>query len=633
MRQHRSHDAGHDSWTPTTTSAPGKRTRSERLAPVQRRPSSAPEASAPAPDGAAPADHRFYPVPAAAHDEHREPVSFVDSLLAASARGASAGLDRPVQRAAQAGASDAAPGDVHAAAAAGIGGPAGALPFADVIQRSFGAHDLSAIQAHVGGPAAAASAAMGAEAYATGNHVAFSRAPDLHTAAHEAAHVVQQRAGVQLRGGVGEAGDAYEQQADAVADAVVRGETAEHLLGAPDAGATGSAEPGVQHRKPPRGPHGPAAGDEPVTRRDLEESRNKDRRIETIKDLVAMLFDNMKEGVDAATNPSRLTFRRPKKTAFLLELVNIAAMASIAGTAGVVAQVIARKYFVNLTERFVTDAIKDTYKKSIRVGKLATEESHYDELARFFQRTQKTKIDQAKGQFYVEFPRTVEDHLRVLSLEDLDRMGAEAQARTGDPEVSAAAERHTAMEWVNLVARTRYGARAWDPWAGEHGSEGAIPTGQAKRPPHVHEPGLDARRYMNQDDPDAGNIDHQHPAIRDSIDRDQHMMNPSLSGVLVINVFAGRPPRLYQRSGFGLRLYGVSDYVKRRLAEFPNIGALRLNKVVVVYGDEHVSPPKPLHRFLITADGYIRATTGFVEPGYLQEVSDTIQTWVPRGIQ
>ena len=73
--------------------------------------------------------------------------------------------------------------------------------------------------AHVGGAATAANDAMGAEAYATGNHVAFRAAPDLHTAAHEAAHVVQQRAGVALKGGVGEAGDPYEQHADAVADA------------------------------------------------------------------------------------------------------------------------------------------------------------------------------------------------------------------------------------------------------------------------------------------------------------------------------------------------------------------------------------------------------------------------------
>jgi Domain of unknown function (DUF4157) len=51
---------------------------------------------------------------------------------------------------------------------------------------------------------------MGATAYATGDRIAFAGAPDLHTTAHEAAHVVQQRAGVSLPGGVGQAGDAYE---------------------------------------------------------------------------------------------------------------------------------------------------------------------------------------------------------------------------------------------------------------------------------------------------------------------------------------------------------------------------------------------------------------------------------------
>jgi hypothetical protein len=60
--------------------------------------------------------------------------------------------------------------------------------------------------------------------------VAFARSPDLHTAAHEAAHVVQQRGGVQLKGGVGEAGDSHERHADAVADLVVQGKSSESLL-------------------------------------------------------------------------------------------------------------------------------------------------------------------------------------------------------------------------------------------------------------------------------------------------------------------------------------------------------------------------------------------------------------------
>ena len=84
---------------------------------------------------------------------------------------------------------------------------------------------------------------MGANAYATGDHVVLGRGADLHTVAHEAAHVVQQRGGVQLKGGVGAVGDAYERHADAAADRVVAGQSAEDLL---DQGAV-SCPPATVH--------------------------------------------------------------------------------------------------------------------------------------------------------------------------------------------------------------------------------------------------------------------------------------------------------------------------------------------------------------------------------------------------
>jgi hypothetical protein len=133
----------------------------------------------------------------------------------------------PVQRLA---AGPATGADVHVAAQRGVSGAGGALPHFATIQQLFGRHDVSGIRAHVGGEARQASHAIGAEAYAMGDRVAFSSAPDLHTAAHEAAHVVQQRGGVQLKGGVGEVGDPYERHADQVADAVVQGKSAEALL-------------------------------------------------------------------------------------------------------------------------------------------------------------------------------------------------------------------------------------------------------------------------------------------------------------------------------------------------------------------------------------------------------------------
>ncbi len=221
--------------------APGKVTLTSRLKPnVQRRATDSGSVSQPL-DGTA---YLAQPVQRrAAPSQFEDPFAF-DTMF------------RPVQ--ATGGATLSSPETVHAAAARGLDTPASSLPHLDTIQRSFGHHDVTHVQAHVGGAAAQASAAMGATAYASGNDVAFARAPDLHTAAHEAAHVVQQKGGVQLKGGVGEEGDAYERHADAVADKVVRGESAEGLLDevagaraptiAPD--DTGRAAPGsVQMKK------------------------------------------------------------------------------------------------------------------------------------------------------------------------------------------------------------------------------------------------------------------------------------------------------------------------------------------------------------------------------------------------
>jgi hypothetical protein len=137
-------------------------------------------------------------------------------------------------------------GQVHEAARHGTRGAGEPLPHLDKIQRLFGRHDVTGVKAHTGADAAAGARAMGAEAFATGDQVAFAGTPSLHTAAHEAAHVVQQRGGVQLKGGVGQIGDAYEQHADQVADLVVRGESAEPMLDRMAGGGGGGGGGAVQ---------------------------------------------------------------------------------------------------------------------------------------------------------------------------------------------------------------------------------------------------------------------------------------------------------------------------------------------------------------------------------------------------
>lgn len=147
----------------------------------------------------------------------------------------------PVQRAATSGASAASSGEsAQSTAQRGVASASAPLPFADQIASSFGRHDISDVRTATGGAAAEASQSLGAHAYATGNTIGFASAPDLHLAAHEAAHVVQQRAGVQLADGMGRSGDKYERHADAVADAVVRGESAEALLDQHAGGGSGT---------------------------------------------------------------------------------------------------------------------------------------------------------------------------------------------------------------------------------------------------------------------------------------------------------------------------------------------------------------------------------------------------------
>jgi hypothetical protein len=119
-----------------------------------------------------------------------------------------------------------------AVAARGTSSGAGSLPHLDVIQKAFGKYDVSGVRAHTGGAAAEAAAGLNAKAYATGDHVVLGEdGGDLFTVVHEAVHTLQQRAGIGPAAGIDQGrNDPLEQQANEIAEAVVRGESAEPLL-------------------------------------------------------------------------------------------------------------------------------------------------------------------------------------------------------------------------------------------------------------------------------------------------------------------------------------------------------------------------------------------------------------------
>jgi hypothetical protein len=120
----------------------------------------------------------------------------------------------------------------------------------DFMESRFGM-DFRDVRVHTDSEATASADALNANAYTSGRDIYFAAgkyAPKTsegrHLLAHEAAHVVQQRSGVQLEGGIDSPGDQYERQADRVADAVVRGDPAGPLV-APMAGAASGF-----HREP-----------------------------------------------------------------------------------------------------------------------------------------------------------------------------------------------------------------------------------------------------------------------------------------------------------------------------------------------------------------------------------------------
>jgi hypothetical protein len=143
------------------------------------------------------------------------------------------------------------PATARTLAGEGVFGASSALPHADAIQQAFGRHDITGVKAQVGGAAESSAEAIGASAYAQGDRVGFAEEPDLHTAAHEAAHVIQQRAGHAPVGGLDTPGDHLEQHADRIADEVVGGRSAERLLDDVVGTRGGGGSTAVQ-RNPPK---------------------------------------------------------------------------------------------------------------------------------------------------------------------------------------------------------------------------------------------------------------------------------------------------------------------------------------------------------------------------------------------
>ena len=191
------------------------------------------------------------------------------------------------------------PGNVHAAAAEGVATPGGPLPHQAQLEGAFGL-DLSSIVAHTGPEAQDTSRAMGASAYATGNHVVLPPGAGVGLVAHEVTHVLQQEKGVHLSGGVdGGASDPLEQEADAVAGAVERGESVAGRFAAPSRARAG----GPVQRDTRGAPEKPAKGKEPQLS-DAEKQQLLDRaRTDRATAGISTLSQRWKDAFPALLTP------------------------------------------------------------------------------------------------------------------------------------------------------------------------------------------------------------------------------------------------------------------------------------------------------------------------------------------
>ncbi|HEX6369491.1 MAG TPA: DUF4157 domain-containing protein [Longimicrobium sp.] len=169
----------------------------------------------------------------------------------------------------------------------------------DAMESRF-SHDFSHVRVHADGRAARAAFLMDARAFTTGDHVVFGAgefAPQTDAGrrllSHELTHVVQQRAGVQRAGEVGEAGDPFERHAEAVAERISRGGAVRSLFPGPGgAGGPRLATPALQRQD---GAGAAAKGAKPVVK-----AAQAGKKPDPPKDPLVAAFETLVHGLERA---------------------------------------------------------------------------------------------------------------------------------------------------------------------------------------------------------------------------------------------------------------------------------------------------------------------------------------------
>jgi hypothetical protein len=393
-------------------------------------------------------------------------------------------------------------------------------------------------------------------------------------------------------------------------------------------------------------PSRPVASEGAVSREEVMEIVERRSLIDRLTGITAVRFNAIRFALKRTCDA--LEVRKPKKTDLLMQLVGLAVAASIAGVAGVVAEHVALRMtkiklpgfdrFPKAQQRFINDFVKDGFKKAFTLT-LDTDGGDWkEELARTFETGQFLKIQAAERHFLATDPDVAMENFRDLTLDELRELVDQASRDNGDEELIELVARQVAAEWANLQARVHHGSGNWDPWAGPRGSKEAFATEGAIPPPD-----FDAIGGFGND-PSHGNVDSEGAHMKNLLDTDQRSMQPDLHGIIEVCLWADGVVNvnghllaqrfvLFKGYDLGLRLAGVSDHVKTLIRGSGHVRDAKMNKIVRIYSNDDLVPPKPRACLLITADGYVRQSTGDLEPSELVNAAEAAQALSLEHIQ
>jgi hypothetical protein len=356
-----------------------------------------------------------------------------------------------------------------------------------------------------------------------------------------------------------------------------------------------------------------------------EHANERERRrvlVEQVYKFVSLTF----RGIDKATTLAirAIDVAEIPKTELTKTLLGLAASTLLAGSSGAAVTWI----LGSITTAGVTGAAASTVKSLVggAVTK-ALQADHtraaasLDNIKEAFIESCLTQSQAAEQTFTAHWP-DVSAGLSLLPIDVLTRLN---DARADEPpgEFLAAMKHQTFVAWTNFLARVKHGAMGpWDHWQ-ENGSEGAIALPGAEQKPSAGGP-----------DPARNNIKPSNWSPL--LEVVQRPMAEDPYGVLEIFVMAHGPKAIYvvDLPGYRMRLDNVGPKVREEFRTAGKVRDLKVNKVVHLCSYRHngvdVDPPTSIGSFLITADGYVRASNGMygTSAEFGTAVQDLPLTWL-----